>query len=218
MAYDGEGGVDTLVNIEGLRGSRFNDVLTGGNVANDAFEFFIGMGGNDTIDGGSGYDRADYNTAADAVSANLQEGIAYDGLGGLDTLVNVEGLRGGGFNDHLTGSTVANRLEGGLGDDTLLGGAGDDTLVGDKGNDSMVGDVGRDIFGWGPSSAGDTDWVEDPEVGDSLYFTGLSFEELLDVSPSELQVGQATLAPRSTASRRSTCAMPRAIPASSPSS
>jgi hypothetical protein len=75
LASDGLGGTDTLSNIEGIRGSNFNDILTGGNAANgsgttDGFEFFMGQGGNDTIDGGGGYDRVDYTTAPRAPASH----------------------------------------------------------------------------------------------------------------------------------------------------
>ena len=56
----GADGNDTLSGIEGVRGSKFDDALTGGNAASDALEFFNGMAGNDTIDGGTGFDRVDY--------------------------------------------------------------------------------------------------------------------------------------------------------------
>lgn len=63
------GGIDTLVAIANLEGSRFNDVLTGNNFNNSIF----GMAGNDTIDGGAGND------------------FIYSGLG-RDTLYGGAGL------------------------------------------------------------------------------------------------------------------------------
>ena len=48
VAQDGEGGTDTLSNIESIWGSDFDDTLTGG--FDDGFELFEGGGGNDIID------------------------------------------------------------------------------------------------------------------------------------------------------------------------
>ncbi|MFT3955639.1 MAG: DUF4347 domain-containing protein [Piscinibacter sp.] len=133
IALDGQGGTDTLVNIEGVRGSAGNDTLTGGLVANDALEIFVGMAGADTINGGSGYDRADYNTSTSGVIVTLGgagAGSAQDGYGSTDTLLNIEGVRGSAFNDVLTGSAVATleTFEGREGNDTINGGGGLDRV------------------------------------------------------------------------------------------
>lgn len=131
VASDGLGGTDTLINIEGIRGSSFNDILTGGNVANSAFEAFTGNAGNDVIDGGAGYDRADYLTATAAVTVTLGgtgNGTASDGLGGTDTLISIEGVRGSTFGDILTGSDSAlfESFEGREGNDVIDGMGGID--------------------------------------------------------------------------------------------
>ncbi|MFT8243316.1 DUF4214 domain-containing protein [Roseomonas sp. BN140053] len=52
-AADGQGGTDTLVGINAARGSRFNDSLTGNDVAN----WLTGGAGNDTLRGAGGNDR-----------------------------------------------------------------------------------------------------------------------------------------------------------------
>ncbi len=138
VAQDGLGGTDALVNIEGIRGSAFNDILTGGNALNgtgvkDGFEAFTGNAGDDTIDGGGGYDRADYLTSTGAVTVTLGGtgvGFAADGLGGMDTLISIEGVRGSAFNDILTGSDSAafESFEGREGSDVIDGRGGIDRV------------------------------------------------------------------------------------------
>ena len=144
-ANDGLGGTDVLRNIEGVRGSPFNDSLTGSNTA--AFESFEGREGNDTIDGQGGIDRADYQYARAGVSVNLAANTASsDGYGGTDTLLNIENVRGSrDFNDSITGSAADNKLEGLGGNDLLIGMAGNDTLVSGAGNDTLDGGSGQDI-------------------------------------------------------------------------
>lgn len=139
IAQDGLGGTDSFVNIEGVRGSAFGDVLTGGNLANgagmaDALEVFLGNGGNDTIDGGAGFDLADYHTSTSGVIVTLGAagvGTASDDLGGIDTLLNIEGVRGSAFDDVLTGSDtgVFETFQGGQGNDLINGRQGLDTAV-----------------------------------------------------------------------------------------
>jgi Ca2+-binding RTX toxin-like protein len=137
VALDGQGGTDTLLNIEGLTGGNSADVLTGGNPANgsgaiDGFEFFTGRGGNDTINGGAGYDRADYYNSTSAVNVTLggaSSGTAQDGMGGVDTLISIEGVRGSEWNDFLTGSNDAfESFEGRGGNDVIDGKGGMDRI------------------------------------------------------------------------------------------
>jgi Ca2+-binding RTX toxin-like protein len=127
-ANDGMGGTDVLRNIEGVRGSAFDDTLTGSNTA--AFESFEGREGNDSINGMGGVDRVDYRNSIAGVTVNLATGTASDGYGGTDTLLNIEQVRGSrDFADVITGSTADNRIEGLGGNDTIDGGAGIDTAV-----------------------------------------------------------------------------------------
>ncbi|MBK9445275.1 MAG: calcium-binding protein [Betaproteobacteria bacterium] len=136
-------GTDTLLNIEGVRGSNFNDSLTGSNEGS-IYEFFEGRAGNDTINGMGGTDQVTYQTSTAAVTVNLATGTASGTATGTDTLQNIEDVRGSTFNDSITGSAGNNKLDGNAGNDTLLGGAGNDTLLGGAGNDSLVGDIGSD--------------------------------------------------------------------------
>ena len=150
VAQDTGAGFDTLIGIEHLSGTVFDDVLTGNNGDN----WIWGEGGNDIInagggndlvevgpgsavlDGGSGVDTASFLDqisavgAAVTVSLALQGGAQNTGEGAM-TLTGFENLSGGVANDALTGDGGNNILAGDTGNDTLVGGAGDDTLYGD---------------------------------------------------------------------------------------
>lgn len=124
-ASDGWGGTDTLVNINLVRGSRFGDTLTG----DDADNQLEGMGDNDTINGGGGSDMAVFLAATGAVTADLQAGTASGAGIGTDTLISIESLRGGDFNDTLSGDGNDNVLDGRMGNDTLDGRSGHDSVT-----------------------------------------------------------------------------------------
>ncbi|MFN7307589.1 MAG: beta strand repeat-containing protein, partial [Acetobacteraceae bacterium] len=123
VATDGLGGNDSLVGFTAVNATSFNDTLIGSN-ANDRFRPWQG---NDSIDGGSGSgDILDYsqNSSSQVVSVNLSLGLANDGLGGTDTLVGIEQVRGGGGNDTIIGDGSDNNFRGNSGNDLLDGGAG----------------------------------------------------------------------------------------------
>ncbi len=131
QVQDGMGGVDTLIGIEAVGGSDFNDTMVGSDTNNTGFgnqEAFRGGKGNDTLNGGGGFDEADYtDDPTNGVVVNLATGVAQDGWGGTDTLSNIEGVEGSWKADSITGSNADNRLDGRAGNDTLDGGAGTDT-------------------------------------------------------------------------------------------
>jgi Ca2+-binding RTX toxin-like protein len=133
----GGAGNDTLINITQLRGSSFNDVLSGSD-RTDYTEQFEGRGGNDTIDGRGGFDIVRYDSATSGVVVNLVTGSATDGLGGTDTLLNIEGVFGSSFNDVLTGGNAANGTVFTDGKSEIFrGGAGNDTIDGGQGYDRV---------------------------------------------------------------------------------
>jgi Ca2+-binding RTX toxin-like protein len=157
----GGGGIDTLVSIENLIGTKANDRFTGngsdnelrggaGNdtlVGGDGADIIDGGAGNDIMNGGGGIDLASYASAGSAVKVNLAVTGAQNTLdGGTDTLTSFENLTGSKFNDHLTGTSGANLITGGGGQDTMNGGSGDDTLVGGAGADQLKGGGGSDTF------------------------------------------------------------------------
>ncbi|MBC2859102.1 calcium-binding protein [Stappia sp. 28M-7] len=140
-------GTDTLVNVSEIRGSDSNDVFNGG----DGDERFILRGGNDTVDGGGGFDTVRFDrNGMGAVTVNLAAGTAtglFNGNAFSHTLANIEHVRGSRTeSDTLTGSNGNDRLEGLGGNDTLDGGLGADTLIGGTGDDTYyVDNVGDTI-------------------------------------------------------------------------
>ncbi|MCZ7675180.1 MAG: hypothetical protein M5U35_03835 [Roseovarius sp.] len=122
--------------INEIRTGNGNDSLLGS--GND--ESFIVRGGDDTVDGGGGfdairYDRGGYDTG---VTVDLAAGTAtgtWQGSAFSDTLSNIEWVRGSNHDDSLTGDAGDNRLDGNGGNDTLMGGDGNDTLMGGSGDD-----------------------------------------------------------------------------------
>jgi Ca2+-binding RTX toxin-like protein len=175
-ASDGLGvngiGIDTLYHIEQIRGSNSADSLTG----NSADNRFIGLGGNDTINGLGGTDWVDYNVFGDQQGINATlgaggNGTATDGLGGNDTLIGIENIRGTIFIDAITGDDGANVFEGLAGNDTLNGGGGSDILVGGTGNDTLTGGAGIDTFVFATGDG--ADMIVDFEVGDVIDLSGV---------------------------------------------
>jgi len=159
VARDTFGDTDTLINIDHIRGTRFDDVVIGSEEDNA----FWGLAGNDTFNGGAGEDIIHYGEdylrgGTAGVTVNLFNQIGIDGHGHTDTLIDIEHVHATAQNDFLTGNNVGNRLFGEDGNDTLVGHGGQDVLVGGAGNDSMrggddndelVGDEGNDTMDGG---------------------------------------------------------------------
>jgi len=126
-------GTDTLLNIEHLIGSAYDDTFTG-------------TAGTNYLNGGAGFDTVRYVNLG-GVTVNLGLTTAQNtGGGGVDTLRNIEALIGTNYNDTLIGDTGNNRLDGYAGNDTINGNAGDDLIRGGGGNDTLTGGSGLDIF------------------------------------------------------------------------
>ncbi|MEO0978942.1 MAG: calcium-binding protein, partial [Pseudomonadota bacterium] len=140
IATDGWGDTDTLSNIERIRGSNFDDILTGDGNRNQ----FKSLDGADIIDGGGGSDTVDYadevsNGGFQGVNVDLAAGTATDAFGKTDTLISIEEVVGTELDDVLLGDNGDNYLEGREGDDELRGFGGFDELRGGQGNDILDG-------------------------------------------------------------------------------
>lgn len=130
----------TLISVENLTGSAFDDTLGGNAAAN-------------VITGGDGVDTLYYAGAPGGVTINLATG----GTGGWaagDTYVGIENVSGNGFADNITGDDNNNVIQGGAGNDTLNGAGGIDTLsyadataavMVTLSNSYIIGGAGRDV-------------------------------------------------------------------------
>lgn len=153
-------GLDTIINIEGVIGSRYDDTILGNNqdnffLGNDGNDIIRGRGGNDTITGGEGDDYIDGGLGIDAVSfyasstgvvVDLGLTTAQDTHEGKDTIINVEGVLGSLHDDTLTGNDVRNFLTGLAGNDAIYAKGGNDRLNGMAGNDKLFGGLGNDFI------------------------------------------------------------------------
>ncbi|WP_181699667.1 cadherin domain-containing protein, partial [Chthonobacter albigriseus] len=120
---------DTLISIEGLSGSAFNDVLTGDTGNNVIF----GVAGNDTLDGGSGNDTVDGGSGADS-------------------------MRGGAGDDSLIGGAGNDTLDGGIGNDVISGGTETDTVSYASAAQGVRVDL-RVQNSWQNTAGAGTDWL-----------------------------------------------------------
>ena len=139
-------GSDTLISIENLTGSTFNDSLTGDANAN----VLNGFDGADTLDGGAGADTLAGGLGDDVYVIDSSDVIVEAAGAGIDTIrtalnvytltaANVENLTFIGAGDAtLTGSLSSNTITGGAGNDTFRTGGGLDTLIGGLGDDLYV--------------------------------------------------------------------------------
>ncbi|KQN73886.1 choice-of-anchor L domain-containing protein [Sphingomonas sp. Leaf62] len=168
LQYYGEADGDSLIKIQAIQGSTFNDTLVGNADANQfdagdgddtidggrntdlvlaggGDDLVFARGDGDTLDGGAGVDTLSYARATKAVSVNLLRSFDADGkpdpAAGPDTIIMAAVFAGqdGGF------STFEN-LVGSRYDDTLVGDNGDNRIEGGTGNDWMAGAGGDDTL------------------------------------------------------------------------
>lgn len=172
---DGGDGDDLLwggVGADDLGGGFGADSLEGGAGADSlggsyGADTLDGGEGDDRLDGGDGVDRLVGGTGNDTYLANIDgdvvveasrsgnDTVIYTGTGTYQLSDNVEYLEGShaslignDMNNRITGSSLTETLDGGLGADTLRGGGGMDFYVVDDAGDVVIeaiGDIGWDI-------------------------------------------------------------------------
>lgn len=136
FALDGDGGTDTLINIQDVRGSENNDTIRGSGADN----ILVGQNGNDYI---VGFDGDDILVGDDLAN----ELNPYEDAFGTDTQFD-------SGNDTLIG---------GLGNDTIYAGLGNDILYGQDGDDVLAGgqaDAGGRNQLWGGNGSDTASYVE----------------------------------------------------------
>jgi len=145
-----------------LRGGAGDDVLNGG-AGDDTFDLGPAAAGADAVFGGPGRDTADYSARTAGITASLDD-LANDGAPGEsgNLASDLEILRGGSGDDHLTG---------GIGNDTIYGGPGNDTLAGGDGDDALNGDAGNDTFDEGATANG-ADTITGGAGRDTISYAG----------------------------------------------
>lgn len=186
----GGAGVDTLIDIEKLTGSAFNDTLTG-NAANNTLD---GGSGADVLSGGAGDDTYYVDNVGDNVVEASPDGTADRIFSSVTYTLSgryVETLSlTGAANINATGNSKANTLNGNDGNnllsgldglDVLNGGLGNDTLNGGLGNDALNGGGGADTFVFDSAlGAANIDAISDYTIADdtisleNAVFTGLA--------------------------------------------
>ena len=186
-------GLDTLIGIENLTGSKNADTLTGdagvnilnGKTGNDVLE---GGAGGDTLDSGGGIDTLSYASSNAGVTVNITANTASGGHATGDTIIaGFDNIIGSNFNDILTGTSLANVIMGRdgvdnissvAGNDTLNGGGGNDFLRGGAGIDNLTGGLGNDTFSYSALNEGDdivTDFHNVVGDNDIFRFLGSAF-------------------------------------------
>jgi Ca2+-binding RTX toxin-like protein len=181
---------DTLINIESLTGSGWDDTLKGNSGANrlsggDGSDTLIGRAGDDILDGGNGFDTASYAEASTGVTVDLGVTGPQSTGEGTDTLISIENLTGSAFADTLLGTAGWNVLTGGAGDDVLVGRGGGDRLEGGEGMDTAsYADATARVWVTLSSVSG---WF--PDTGDSDRLIGI--ENVVGTAFADMLTGDA---------------------------
>jgi Ca2+-binding RTX toxin-like protein len=130
-------GDDLVLGIEMLSGTPLDDELLG---SPGDFELYIGLDGDDLVDGRAGMDQIIYDESPVGVTVDLAAGTATGE--GNDTLVSVESVQGSPHDDTLLGHDEEDDLYGNLGSDVIDGRGGNDYLLGGPGDDGVDGGAG----------------------------------------------------------------------------
>ena len=193
----GEGGDDNLDGGAGddtLMGSLGRDSFSGGDGDDKLYEDFDGTHPFLQANGGSGRDFLGISIQYNLIAPEFS--LAGE-LAAGSTMIDIESVAiwGNDNGSRITGSSLSDYIEGGVGADVLSGGDGGDNVVGRAGMDELRGGAGGDsLSGWedadilvggggsdvlnggagadlfvflvaSDSSASSPDWIEDFESG-----------------------------------------------------
>jgi len=160
---------DTLVNIDDVRGSDFNDILIGDVAANQLFggegndqlaggagnDLLFGEDGHDVLAGGDGNDRLAGGFGADDFFGGDGHDMVTFGESDAGVVVDLSTGSGSGgsaqgdsYNsiENVLGSSFDDALVGEDSTNLLNGLAGNDLLKGGGGNDTLFGGIGDDVL------------------------------------------------------------------------
>lgn len=159
-----------------------------------------GLGGSDTLIGGTGDDILNGGTGNDELKGRNGNDLLRGGAGS-DILMGLSGndiVQGGGGDDQLLGHDGNDSLSGGAGADELFGGAGNDALSGDDGADMLFVDASDDanqldvrliaaqtvaIFQMPPGRSTQVERdVVDTDDTDELFIQLLGGDDIIDVA------------------------------------
>lgn len=147
---DGFGNLDTVIDIERVVGTRFNDSFVGSQVRN----VFAGGAGRDSYDGADGFDSVSFGrwtgnsgpTSGIVVDLTRASGqVRNDGYGNVENLISIESIYGTDLGDSVKGSGGDEEISLYDGRDTMTGGLGSDTFVWESLDHFGDGDVVTDF-------------------------------------------------------------------------
>jgi Ca2+-binding RTX toxin-like protein len=182
----------TFTGFEGFFGEIGSDHFIGSasgsysSYFDDFIEEFRPQGGNDTIDGGAGFDVLAYELGAgggipraQGIIVNYATHTVIDGLGGTDQFSNIERILGTQFSDTFNGSVADDAMSGYVGGaDKFNGGNGFDTVYFFLGGSPVSGVTADLTLGTGIGDLGQTFTFNSIECLEGTYlndnFTGSS--------------------------------------------
>jgi Ca2+-binding RTX toxin-like protein len=200
----GDAAGDTYVSIENVRGTNFNDVITGSSgrnqiLAEDGNDIVYTTGGNDVVWGGGGDDTLVGSSAGETYyggtgADQIRGGGGNDWARYNDAAEGVEvsllataGTAGEAAGDrlfdieYLWGSEFDDVLEGDNGVNIIRGGAGDDQIIGRGANDILQGYDGIDTFVFYQNDG--VDRINEFEIGtDGIRIISNAVDEFSELS------------------------------------
>ena len=186
---DGSGALDTLIDVERLIGTDFDDVLSisaeylpSGLLGGGLRENGIDLGGE-----GEGGDTVDFSPVAGrGVVGSLEDGTAIIGLRDFPVEIlevqGVEVLKGSSSHDDLTEGNGDGQIDGGQGAD-ILDGTGEGRLNGDQGADILIyrtgatelaGGLGNDYYDFTEATGRDAVVILEEGFGRDVFSSNYS--------------------------------------------
>ena len=174
-ASRGHASGDTATGFLNVRGSAFDDDLTGGTGANKLWglagdDTIEGGGGNDMLEGGAGADDLDGGyTATGGTAGAANEEVNTVSYAGSDAGVTVNLVTASANGGHATGDTIVTYEESAPTEDdpnneidvarfaNITGSMHDDHLTGNHHDNELKGGAGDDTLRGGASNAGERD-------------------------------------------------------------